>query len=246
MTPFVRFAALLIAAALPLAAPAAIPEPVQLSTIVDAAKRGAPAGSAISTLMRKRTTYAVKGADFGKLRDLGVSNEVLDHIQQSFVNDVDLLVKYWVGGESLGKCANCYPQQIAIDAGGVITQGPPPLRTRPGRALGLPDWFRPTWTSFRPNGLSVDELREMAAAGSAEAELLEALERRPLVDLIGVSGTLHLGRHIKATVTGSQLADMRAAGMPDAVLDKLQTAVLATYVEHLRMRYMALGKGNKP
>ncbi|MFO1319326.1 MAG: hypothetical protein U1F52_06910 [Burkholderiales bacterium] len=245
MKSLLRHVVLAMAAAVPLTAAAAIPDPVQLTTIVEAARRGAPAASAIATLTRKRTTYALRGSDFGKLRNAGISNEVLDHLQQSFVNDVDLLVKYWVGGESLGKCANCYPQQIRIDESGTISQGPPPLRALPGRPLGMPDWFRPIWTAYKPAGLTVEELRQMVVDHKSEADMLAALEHRPLVDLIGVSGGVHLGRYLKATVSGSQLADLRAAGMPDAVLDKLQTAVLATYVEHLRLRYMGLGKGSK-
>lgn len=246
MKSFFRHVFLVAAASVAFSASAAIPEPAQLSALIEATKRGSPANATISTLIRQRTTFAVKGSDFGRLRDAGLSDDVLDHIQQSFVNDVDLLVKYWVSGESLGKCANCYPQQIRIGDDGAITQGPPPLRVSPGRPLGLPDWFRPIWTAFKSHGLTVEELRQMTVDRKSEADMLAALDSRPLIGLIGVSGTLSIGRRIKATVSGSELADLRAAGMPDTVLDKLQTAVLATYVEHLRLRYMALGRGNKP
>ena len=43
----------------------------------------------IAKMRTSQTTYALRGSDFGKLREVGVPPPVLDYMQQSFVDDVD-------------------------------------------------------------------------------------------------------------------------------------------------------------
>src|SRR5690349_2182731 len=86
-----------------------------ISEVVQAASTGQPA-QAIERAKSTRTTYALKGSDFGKLADAGVPDEVLDYLQQSWYDDVDILTRYWVLGEGLGNCNRCYPQPLDLDS----------------------------------------------------------------------------------------------------------------------------------
>ncbi|HEV8646403.1 MAG TPA: hypothetical protein VGR01_12640, partial [Burkholderiales bacterium] len=84
------------------------PRPVTpISEVVNLSK-GGPPERVVNRIRTARTTYALRGSDFGKLADAGVQPKVLDHLQQSFYDDVDLLTRYWVLGESPGGCTSCY------------------------------------------------------------------------------------------------------------------------------------------
>ena len=63
----------------------------------------APPEQVINRIGEFKTTYALRGSDFGKLADAGVSPKVLDYLQQAFVNDVDLLTRYWAIGGIAGR-----------------------------------------------------------------------------------------------------------------------------------------------
>jgi len=84
-----------------------------ISEVVNLSKNGQPE-QVIDRIGSSKTTYALRGSDFGKLADAGVPPSVLDALQQAFVNDVDLLTRYWVLGESLGGCVSCYPQPVDL------------------------------------------------------------------------------------------------------------------------------------
>src|SRR5258708_10349885 len=84
-----------------------------ISEVVTLSKGGQPE-QVINRIGSSHTTYALRGSDFGRLADAGVPPKVLDYLQQAFVNDVDLLTRYWVLGESLGGCASCYPQPLDL------------------------------------------------------------------------------------------------------------------------------------
>ncbi|HVY04434.1 MAG TPA: hypothetical protein VHB46_00530, partial [Burkholderiales bacterium] len=67
------------------------PRPVTpISEVVNSSK-GGNADQVIARMQGSKTTYALRGSDYGKLADAGVPPPVLDALQQSFVNDVDLL-----------------------------------------------------------------------------------------------------------------------------------------------------------
>jgi len=224
----------------------AVRDPYLMSDVIIRSQKGESADSVIRTLRTARTTYALLGSDFGKLRRAGVRDEVLDYMQQTFMNDVDLIVRFWSGNESMGRCGPCYPQQVDLGrlaTDGAIRQAPPPLQSNPGRPLGLPDWYRTTARHARSGGITIDELRDLARAGQSDELLLNELQTRALVDVIGVGGKTSFSSRLAVGITGSTFADLRDEGITDAVLDELQRNYLAVFVEHLRLRYLHLGRG---
>lgn len=244
----VRRLLIALALLLPLAACVSPRQPYLMSDVVARSQRGDSPATIVAALRTAKTTFALRGSDFGTLRAAEVNDDVLDYLQQSFVGDVDLLIRYWMGNESLGRCGACYPQQVDLSelmSDGAVRQMPPPLRTNPGRALGLPDWYRTTWGYARSGGITVDELRDLHRSGMGEAQLLNELRTRPVVDVIGIGGRLSFSSRIASGIPGSTFADLATEGLPPAVLDELQVNYLAVLVEHLRLRYMQLGRGAK-
>jgi hypothetical protein len=247
--PGVRFAlALVLAAAFYSTASMAMRDPLPFAEVVSMSKRG-DAPSSINAAMRSaRTTYALRGSDFGKLAAIGVSPVVLDEIQQSFSDDVDLLTRYWVTGEFMGRCIPCYPQQVdltGLDSGIAPKTFPPPLRSPFGKPLGLPDWFQVQ--HYRSNSITVEQVRQMSKAGKSDAEIIAALDAAVLQEAFGPRGSnKSISSNLVAGISGSRLADLRAEGMSDPVLDRLQVSWLGSYVEFLRIRYQSLGKGAQP
>ena len=63
-----------------------------ISEVVTLSKGGQP-DRVIDRIAAAKTTYALRGSDFGKLAAAGVAPKVLDALQQYFVNDVDLLTR---------------------------------------------------------------------------------------------------------------------------------------------------------
>ena len=119
--PGIRFAlTLVLAAAFYSTASMAMRDPLPFAEVVSMSKRGDSPSSINAAMRSARTTYALRGSDFGKLAAIGMSPVVLDEIQQRFSDDVDLLTRYWVVGEFMGRCIPCYPQQVdltGIDSG---------------------------------------------------------------------------------------------------------------------------------
>lgn len=246
--PGIRFAlTLFLAAAFYSTASMAMRDPLPFADVVSMSKQG-DAPSSINGAMRSaRTTYALRGSDFGKLAAAGVSPIVLDEIQQRFSDDVDLLTRYWVAGEFMGRCIPCYPQQVdlaGLDSGTTPKTFPPPLRAPFSKPLGLPDWFKTQ--RFRSNSITIEQVRQMSTAGKSDAEIIAALDAAVLQEAFGSRGNKSISSNLAAGISGSQLADLRAAGMSDPVLDRLQVSWLGSYVEFLRIRYQSLGKGAQP
>lgn len=232
---------------IPKPADAAIPEPVPIAKVVAAARAGDDAASIIAQLKKARTAYALRGSDFGKLADAGVPALLLDSLQQGFVDDVDLLVRYWVSGETMGPCPWCYPQQVDLGQPPAPENGrtfPPPLRVGFGRPLGLPDWYRPAGLTVGRH-ITVEQVREAVKAGQPEAQIVQTLRSSGLDDVIGIGGVTKFGTRLQAGIAGSRFAALRAEGIPDAVLDELQVRYLAMYVEYLRQRHKSIGKGKR-
>jgi hypothetical protein len=220
----------------------------RIDDVVARSKQGAAPNAIIGELKAAKTSYALRGSDFGKLKSAGVSDEVLDYIQRSFIGDVDLLTRYWVLGEGLGKCAWCFPQEVdlsKLSSGGPLIQSPPPLQSRPSQPLGVPSWYQPWSSGFRSHTVSVSKLREMAAQGRSEAEMLELLRDAAPDRVVGVGGITYFNTVPLPGLSGSEFAQLRADGMPDAVLDALQTRFLSAYVENARLRYQNYGKGSR-
>ncbi len=98
-----------------LSAGTAFASPLPISEVVKMGGSGARPQDVIQRLRASQTSYALRGSDFGKLKAAGVSDEVLDYLQQSFVSNVDQLTRYSVIGPRLGGCSYCYPQPVDLD-----------------------------------------------------------------------------------------------------------------------------------
>jgi len=203
---------------------------------------------AISRSAASKTTYALRGSDFGKLAEAGVPPQVLDHLQQAFVNDVDLLTRYWVQGESLGGCASCYPQPVdlaTLPAGGngMADASGVGRYTTYGKPEGLPDWVTALPGNANAPGLTIGEIERLVKEGTPAAELAARIDASRLHDIIGTQGITHIGTHYSVGLSGSQLAQLHKDGASDDVLDALQRKFLAEFIEFGRLRYQSFGKG---
>jgi hypothetical protein len=225
------------------------PRPVTpISEVVRLSKGSAPE-QVISRISASKTTYALRGSDFGKLSDAGVPPAVLDQLQQAFVNDVDLLTRYWVLGESLGGCGSCYPQPLDLsnmDSGG---NGMADARyvashSTYGKPQGLPDWVTAIPGGANAPGLTLGEVERMVGDGMPNADIAARIRASRLYDVIGTQGITTVSTHYAAGLSGSELAQLRKKGASDEVVDALQRKYLAEYIEFSRIRYQSWGKGS--
>jgi hypothetical protein len=231
-----------LAAALALALTAcAIPQPLPINEVMDRAGQGQSADQIISAVRSAKTTYALRGSDFGKLRGAGVPDPVLDHLQQSFFNDVDYLTRYWVLGESVGGCSKCVPQQVDLSDVKQPRQSSGATSYYPSRPQGMPTWYRPY--SPRSRSISLDQILTLARQNMPAAQLVETIHTSRLEPVTGVEHLSSISTHPTIAISGSQLARMRAEGVPDPVLDAVQESLLGQFVEIQRLRYQNLGKG---
>lgn len=250
--PFSRiFAALAASAVLGgLSACASLtPRPAMpISEVVELSQADSP-DRAIDRLRTSRTTYALRGSDFGKLADLGVPPPVLDQLQQTFANDVDLLTRYWVLGESLGGCSSCYPQPVDLDSlkagsNGMADASAVHIKSTFGRPQGLPDWVTAVPGGGGGGSITVTEVSRMVKAGVPADELAEKIRTSRLHDVIATQGLGTISTHYLAGLSGSELARLHEEGAADPVLDALQKKFLAEFIEFNRMRYQSWGKGS--
>ena len=131
--------------------------PMPIADVVKLGKSGAPPQTMIQRIRDSGTTYALRGSDFPKLKAAGVPDPVLDYLQQSFVDDLDLQTRYWVEGAGLGGCRYCYPQPVDMDkleSGYGVVPAPPPGKYNPSRPMGTPDWV-PYPPTTPPRGASL-------------------------------------------------------------------------------------------
>ena len=222
------------------------PRPVTPISEVVTLSKGSEPEQAIRRIDSSKTTYALRGSDFGKLSDAGVPPKVLDHLQQAFVNDVDLLTRYWVLGESLGGCASCYPQPVDLanlaGGGNGMADARHVARSSTfGKPQGLPDWV--TAIPGSGPGLTISEVEQMVKAGTSGAEVAARIRASRLHDIIGTEGITKISTHYVAGLSGSELAQLHKDGASDEVADALQQKFLAEYIEFSRIRYQSWGKG---
>ncbi len=220
-----------------------------ISEVVNACKSGAQ--RAVQLSRKSKTSYALRGSDFGKLADAGCAPEVLDQLQQSFYNDVDLLTRYWVTGESLGGCSSCYPQPVDLSSlgtgGNGMGNGSNLDRTSDfSRPAGLPAWITAYPGSPGGTAITVDQAAQMLKDGKSADEVAATIENSRVHDYLDLSGITNISTHFKPALTGSELANRQKEGMPDAVLDALQRKHLAEFIDFLRVRYQSWGKGPNP
>ena len=219
-----------------------------ISEIVTASKDSRPE-QLIDRIGHSRTTYALRGSDFGKLADAGVAPPVLDYLQQTFVDDVDLLTRYWVLGESLGGCTSCYPQPVdlaslANGGNGMADAANLGRITSFSKPQGLPDWVSAVPGSVNAPALTVGEIEQLVKQGIPGPELAARIDASRLHDIIGTRGITQISTHHVAGLSGSELAQLHQEGASDQVLDALQRKFLAEYIDFARIRYESLGKGS--
>jgi hypothetical protein len=244
-----RLAAALLA--LPALASAAVygpREPLPIGEVVNLSRSGASAEQVIQRIRDSATTYALRGSDFVKLKAAGVPDPALDYLQQSFVDHVDLLTRYWVLGGNLGGCSFCYPQPVNIDAmlsGYANVSATPPTRFVLYKPAGTPNWVPYPPSGFGGARLSVDQIVELAGSGMPAADLVQRIRSAQLTHVIGIGGHTAVRTHPVAGLGGAELARLKEQGVPDAALDALQGQFLAAFIETERLRYKLLGKGSK-
>jgi len=225
------------------------PRPVMpISEVVNL--KGTPPEQVVSRVRSSRTTYALRGSDFGKLADAGVPPAVLDHLQQSFYDDVDLLTRYWVLGESLGGCTWCYPQPVDLSTlaqggNGMAALGRTFSYNTFSRPQGLPDWVTAVPGKISAPPITVDQVVQMVKDGKSADEIVAAIENARFHDFLDTSGGItNIATHFRVGLTGSMLAQLHANGVPDPALDSLQKKALAEFIEFHRQRYQSWGKGS--
>lgn len=218
-----------------------------ISEVVTLSKGGQPE-QVINRIGSSKTTYALRGSDFGKLADAGVPPKVLDYLQQTFVNDVDLLTRYWVLGESLGGCVSCYPQpldlaNLASGGNGMADAHDVARYSTFAKPQGLPDWVTAIPGNINAPGLTIGEIERLVRDGTPGADISARIHASRLYDIIGTQGIGKVGTHYVAGLSGSELAQLHKDGASDEVLDALQQKFLAEYIEFARIRYQSWGKG---
>ena len=211
--------------------------------------KSSPPEQVIDRIASSKTTYALRGSDFAKLADAGVPPPVLDHLQQSFVNDVDLLTRYWVLGESLGGCVSCYPQPLDLSTLGSGGDGMAEARyvaryTTYARPQGLPDWISAIPGGVTAPGLTIGDVERLVKDGTPNADIATRIRASRLHDIIGTQGLTTISTHYVAGLSGSELARLSKDGASDEVVDALQQKYLAEYIEFSRIRYQSWGKGS--
>lgn len=219
-----------------------------ISEVVELSQADSP-DQAINRLRASKTTYALRGSDFGKLADLGVPPPVLDQLQQTFANDVDLLTRYWVLGESVGGCSSCYPQPVDLDSlktggNGMADASTVHIKSSFGRPQGLPDWVTAIPGGGGGGSITVAEVSRMVKDGVPADELTERIRSSRLRDVIATQGLSTISTHYVAGLSGSELARLHEDGAADPVVDALQEKFLAEFIEFNRMRYQSWGKGS--
>lgn len=220
-------------------------QPLPIAQVIEASKGNAPPQSVIQRIRESGTTYALRGSDYYKLKALGVADPVLDFLQQSLVDDIDLLTRYSVTGISLGGCSFCFPQPVDIDrqeSGFGVVPSNPPGRYVGGKPPGVPDWV-PPYVRGTKGRISTEQIAELIANKTPEAEILDKIHRSSLTRVIGVGGWTNIRTRPMAGLSGSQLASLHDKGASDAVLDALQGKFMAQFIEAERLRYQNLGNG---
>jgi hypothetical protein len=222
-----------------LSASASLASPLPISEVVAMSGSGARPHDVIERIRASQTSYALRGSDFGKLKAVGVSDEVLDYLQQAFVSDVDLLTRYSLLGPHLGGCSYCYPQPVDLDrmvSGFGIASSDVPGHRRGGLPAGVPDWVSPSLGAAGKQ-VSASDIVDMSKRGVPDSQIVDLLHRSSLEHVIGIGGYHTVREHAVGGVSGSQFARWRSEGVSDAVLDALQARFLAQLVELGHLRY---------
>ena len=220
-------------------------KPMPITEVVKLSKSGAESPLVIQRIRDSRTTYALRGSDFSKLKANGVPDAVLDYLQQSFVDDLDLSTRYWVTGAGVGGCSFCYPQPVDVDtlqSGYGEVPATPPGQYQLDKPQGTPAWVPYPPQEPSAGQMSVSDIEQMAKDGVSDAQIIERINQSRLTHVIGVGGTSVVRTQPVAGLSGSQLAGLYGQSVDYPVLDALQGQFLAQFIEVERLRYINLGK----
>jgi hypothetical protein len=221
-------------------------QPMPIADVVELSKSKASPDEMIQRIRASGTTYQLRGSDFAKLKAQGVPDPVLDFLQQSLVNDIDFLTRYWVTGESLGACSFCYPQPLDVDklqSGFGVVPSSPPGYYQASKPPGAPDWVPPPLTVASGGRIAISDVQKMIRDGVPEAQIVERINNSRLDGIVASTGVLTIHTQPIAGLTGSQLARLHDEGAGYAVLDALQARFLSQFIEQQRMRYLNWGHG---
>lgn len=227
------------------------PRPVTPIAEVVASCKGSQPQAGLDAALRTKTTYALRGSDFGKLAAAGCPAPVLDTLQQKFYDDTDLLTRYWVLGESMGGCDRCFPQPVDLSnlgggGNGMADASNISRASDFSKPTGLPAWVTALPGPANGPSITADAVAQLVKEGRSAEEIVAQIERSRAHDFIEDRGITTVETHFKAGLHGSKLAALREDGVPDAVLDALQRKYLAEFIEFNRVRYQSWGKGPNP
>jgi hypothetical protein len=125
----------LLAAGIGCVSPKPRPEPVTVPQVVEMSKAGVPAGEIIGKMKASGTIYRLQASQLVELHTQGVSPEVLDYMQQTFVEAIrrDAAYdnwnrwtpydNYWYGGPPFG-----WPDRVIVVREHELPPPPPPTR----------------------------------------------------------------------------------------------------------------------
>jgi len=224
-------------------------QPLPIGELVSLSNSAATSEEVIQRVKGAATTYALRGSDFAKLKAAGVPDAVLDYLQQSLIDHLDLLTRYWTLGGGLGGCSFCYPQPVdlaAMRSGYPSVSSTPPTRYMASKPPGTPDWVPYPPSRLGGTRLSVSQIVELANNGTSQEQLIQRIRGAYLEHVIGSAAPpAAIRSHPIAGLSGAQLARLNAQGVPEAVLDALQGQFLAAFIEAQRLHYLNWGKGSK-
>lgn len=246
--------AVLVGSCLLLGACANLPGPLPIGEVVRLTSEGASEQRVKDTVLKSRTSYALRGSDFAGLARRGVTPAVLDTLQQSFVGNVDTLTRFQALGESYGGCNLCYPQPLALstlDTGGNGMADGRDLGRRStfARPQGLPEWVPAAPAGMGAELISANEVEAWHRQGLSPDELTRRVRDARFAPVLDNAGLLAGGvtSKFKPGLRGSRLAELSAQGVPDTALDALQEVFLAGYIDFAHAHYRNQGKGpSKP
>lgn len=228
------------------------PRPVTpIADVVSMSESNTPPEQVLTSVRKARTTYALKGSDFAELSRRGVPDAVLDELQQAFVTDVDRLTRFWVLGESLGGCNQCYPQPVnlaMLDGGGsgMVDANSLGRVADFSRPAGIPIWVPASPGSPTAPQITTADILKMSQGGASADQIVERIRNSRFGDVIANKGFSNISTQYEAGLKGSEFALLAKQGVPAPALDALQAKFLAEYIEFARLRYQNWGKGSVP
>ncbi len=208
-----------------------------ISEVVESAQSGASANQIIAEIRAAKTTYAMRGSDFGRLAELGVPEAALDELQQRFFADVEFLTRRWYANGPMGGPSSNFPQPLDLDSLGQGGNGMGPTEsvgrlTHGTRPQGVPEWV-PPYPPITGPVMSVNAVVEMTNSGKPTEEIVSTVQSSR-IDILYADSPALSSRFRTAAVTGSTFARLAEQGVAPEVLDALQAVYISQHVERTR------------